>query len=128
MSVKASLAKSTMTSKEMTKMFLPIVLFSIILPLVDIVTDLRLIIQLYSGAYTCGDWEKYNVSYSEWEDCLDSDDMTNFCQQYPMPKVCVLESHSNFATMLFGKYTNIKYANRKCKIGYFLDIFQFLFN
>ena len=110
MSVQASLAKSTMTSKEMTKMFLPIVLFSIILPLVDIVTDLRLIIQLYSDAYTCisyGDWEKYNVSYSEWEDCIDSDDMTNFCQQYPMPKACVLESHSNFATMLFGEYKKI---------------------
>ena len=35
------------SSQTMLKTFLPIILFSIALPLIDIVTDLRLIIRLY---------------------------------------------------------------------------------
>ena len=54
MSVQAPQAQSTMNKKEMLKMFFPIVLISIILPLIDIVTDLRLIIQLYSSVIYIG--------------------------------------------------------------------------
>ena len=54
MSGQAPQAQSTVTTKEMLKMFFPIVLISLILPLIDIVTDLRLIIQLYSSViYKC---------------------------------------------------------------------------
>ena len=42
MSVQGLQAQSTMTTKEMLKSFSPIILFSIILPLIDIVTDLNL--------------------------------------------------------------------------------------
>ena len=129
MSVKASQAQSTMSIKEMTKMFLPIILFSIILPLIDIVTDLRLIIRLYSsrllscilsedliwnemdvidrrdvrvrGYYTYKDGNR-NVSFDEWLDCVRSDDFSDFCQQNPNP--CIWEKHINLATLLLGEY------------------------
>ena len=126
LSVQAPQAQSTMTTKEMLKMFFPIVFISIILPLIDIVTDLRLIIQLYSSVvYKCiprrdlGDLEKNNlpsqywyyyyedgkrnVSYSERNNCLDYDivDLSNFCQQYP--NSCIGEIHYKFATLLMGE-------------------------
>ena len=119
-----------MTTKEMAKMFLPIILFSIILPLIDIVTDLRLIIRLYSSRLlSCilsedliwnddvFDWrdggygrEKIayyedgnrNVSYGEVQDCVNSDDLSDFCQQNPNP--CIWEKHIKFATLLLGEY------------------------
>ena len=46
MSVQGHQTQSTMT-------FLPIILFSIVLPLIDIVTDLRIIILLFSGIHEC---------------------------------------------------------------------------
>ena len=126
MSVQAPQAQSTMTTKEMLKMFFPIVLFSIILPLIDIVTDLRLIIRLYSSViYNCIPrrdlilkednigivnklWSYYyedgkrNVSYIEWTNCTNSAaDLDNFCQQYP--NSCIEETHYKFATLLMGE-------------------------
>ena len=117
----------TMTTKEMSKSFLPIILFSIILPLIDIVTDLRLIIRLYSGVYSCIQYptdliwrykyeglKKYgiyyyedgsrNISYEEWRDCEKSDDLSNFCQQNPNP--CIREKHIKFATLLLGELSS----------------------
>ena len=120
MSVQASRAQSTMTTKEMIKMFLPIVFFSIVLPFIDIVTDLRLIVRLYSGVYRCIPFEdlgKFNISYSVWGQCRDSigtlntlysDNRTNYCTKNPMPKVCTVEEHNKFATILLGEYTNIQ--------------------
>ena len=45
--VQAPQSESILTTKAIIKMFGPIVLFSIFLPFVDILTDLRLIIRLY---------------------------------------------------------------------------------
>ena len=39
------------------KTFVPIILFSIVLPLVDIVTDLRLIIRLYTTSTSCDGYD-----------------------------------------------------------------------
>ena len=75
--------QTTMTTKEMSKSFLPIILFSIVLPLIDIVTDLRIIIRLYSGVVYCRKPEN-----NENEDDPDP--------------VCELETHTNFATLLLG--------------------------
>ena len=120
MSVQASQAQPsrTMTTKEMSKTFIPIILFSIILPLIDIVTDLRLIIRLYSGVYSCIQYptdliwrykykglKKYgiyyyedgsrNISYEEWDDCRQTDDdLSDFCQQNSNP--CIREKHIKF--------------------------------
>ena len=72
-SVQASQAKPpktmTMTTKEMSKTFLPIILFSIILPLIDIVTDLRLIIRLYSSSlYSCIPYSDLAWIYGEFDE------------------------------------------------------------
>ena len=106
MTVQAFQAQPKMTM-EMLKMFFPIVLFSIILPLIDIVTDLRLIIRLYSGIYGCRSYEdvKLNVSLIEWNDCRNSKDLSKFCQHNLMPKACIFETQYNYATLLFGECT-----------------------
>ena len=106
MSVRSPRVKFNMTSKEMLITFFPIILFSIVLPIIDIVTDIRLIIRLFSGFTSCiyqDDIEKLNVSPIEWEKCLFSDDLSTFCQLNP--NVCKLEKHNKFATLLLGEFT-----------------------
>ena len=108
MSVQGHQTQSTMTTKEMAKSFLPIILFSIILPLIDIVTDLRIIIRLYSGITGCISYEDYrrsNVSYYEWTSCRDTDDLSTFCQQDKNRHLCKLEEHPKFATLLLSEFT-----------------------
>ena len=83
------------------KIFLPIVLFSVILPFIDIVTDLRLIIRLYSGIQICIDnRDDINVSYDEWRNCTTSDDLSTYCQLHR--NICKFETQTIFATLLLG--------------------------
>ena len=96
-----------MNTKEMLKTFSPIILFSIVLPFIDIVTDLRLIIRLFSGVTGCislRDTLKLNLSSSEWSHCFHSDDLSTFCQQHP--NVCKFGKHNKFATLLLGEFTS----------------------
>ena len=105
MSVQGPQTQSTMNTKEMAKSFSPIILFSIVLPLIDIVTDLRMIIRLFSGISSCVSYEdigKLNISSSNVWDCQDADDLSTFCQLHP--NVCKLDKHPKFATMLLGKF------------------------
>ena len=156
MTVQGPKTQSKMTTADMSKTFVPIIIFSIVLPIIDIVTDLRIIIRLFSGIASCvpyDDIEKlnarvvnsnnyyfchgssvryvhpsskpncyfvhscrpgingerwchhqeviWNVSYSEWNDCRISDDLSTFCQQYP--NLCKSEKHTKFATLLLGE-------------------------
>ena len=94
--------QSTMTTKEMAKSFLPIILFSIILPLIDIGTDLRIIIRLYYGTLSC--IPEDDVSYDEWLNCRTTDDLSTFCQQDENRHLCKLEEHPKFATLLLGEF------------------------
>ena len=71
------------------KTFLPIILFSIVLPLIDIVTDLRLIIRL--STYK----DEYNVTWSERSKFNSSDDLSTYCHRHSIP-------NSIFATLLLG--------------------------
>ena len=108
MSVQGHQTKSTMTTKEMSKTFLPIILFSIVLPLIDIVTDLRIIIRLYFGISGCIPYEneeriRLNVSYDELISCETTGDLSTFCQQDENRRLCQIEDHSKFATLLLGK-------------------------
>ena len=108
MSVQGHQTHSTMTAKEMSKTFLPIILFSIVLPLIDIVTDLRIIIRLYSGITGCiphEDISRLNVDYYDWDSCRTTDDLSTFCQQDENRNVCTLEDHTKFATLLLGDFT-----------------------
>ena len=107
-------------TRTQSTMFLPIILFSIILPFIDIVTDLRLIIKLYSKVYNCigrNDKEKLNITSTMktkyirpvWNITSTSGDLLKYCQQYPMPDACtcILENDNNFATILLGECTNV---------------------
>ena len=106
MSVQGPQIQSIMTTKEMTKRFSHIILFSIILPLIDIITDLRMIIRLFSGINGCIYYDDdINVSVREWESCISSDDLSMFCLQYP--NVCRTEEHKKFAISLLGKYKKL---------------------
>ena len=65
---------------QFVKMTAPIFLFGVILPFVDMVTDLRMIIRLYQGVQGCGDY----------------------------PGDCSTEQHPIFASMLLGMYNVIE--------------------
>ena len=97
--------QTTMTTKEMSKSFLPIILFSIVLPLIDIVTDLRIIIRLFSGIPGC-----IYASYTSWDDwnwkCYHAEDLSTFCQQDENRHVCKVEKYTIFATLLLGEFTS----------------------
>ena len=98
MAVQGPQTQSTMTIKEMAKSFSPIILFSIILPLIDIYTDLRLIFILFSRSVPyCND--DISNSYSE---CSNAYYRELFCQN--QPNLCKIESHKKFATLLLSKY------------------------
>ena len=108
MIVQGHQTKSTMTKKDMSKSFLPIILFSIVLPFIDIGTDLRMIIRLYSGISGCIPYEyeeriRLNVSYDELISCETTGDLSTFCQQDENRRLCQIEDHSKFATLLLGK-------------------------
>ena len=83
------------------KTFLPIIMFNIVLPLIDIVTDLRLIIRLFSGFPICISYEDgIKVSESEWNNCNSTDDLSTYCHLHS--NVCKFETHTIFATLLLG--------------------------
>ena len=89
----------------MFKTFFPIILFSIVLPLIDIVTDLRMIIRLFSDIQTCIYYEDdKNVSAREWNTCTDSEDLSEFCLLYP--NLCKYEKHNNSAILLLGEFVS----------------------
>ena len=63
-----------LTTWELVKMTGPIMFFGILLPTVDNLTDLRMIIRLYTGIYSCNyvhpsDYY-YNVLNGTWEDVI----------------------------------------------------------
>ena len=89
----------------MSSAFLPIILFSIVLPLVDILTDLRLIVRLYSGHLYCIPCQ-WKWCYPELESCRKSEDLSTFCQQEENRNVCKLEELPKFATLLLGELTS----------------------
>ena len=107
MSVQGPHTQSTMTTKEMAKSFLPIILFSIVLPLIDIFTDLRMIMRLFSGIwqYCIDPYDDINVSIQDRNNCTSSEDLSIFCLQYP--NVCRTEKQNKFAILLLGKYKKV---------------------
>ena len=79
---------------QLVKMTGPIFLFGVILPFVDMITDLRMIIRLYVGVQGCSE----NASYY----CIRALDFEKYCQDNPGK--CSTEKHPIFASMLLGKY------------------------
>ena len=68
--------------KEVIKVkpILILLCFNIILPTVDIGTDLNLIYKLYSGTYSCTSSPKMRELYEHYEDCLSHDINPHSCQ------------------------------------------------
>ena len=91
---------SPLPKGQLVKMMAPIFLFGVILPFVDMVTDLRMIIRLYVGVPGCS----ANGFY--WL-CQESKDYEKYCQDNP--GACSTEQHPIFASMLFGNYNFMYY-------------------
>ena len=79
-------ASPPLTTWELVKMILPILGFGILLPTVDNLTDLRMIIRLYSGIYGCKyvrPWD-YVKTNGTWEDLFTcQQDPDTYCQENP---------------------------------------------
>ena len=86
---------------QFVKMTAPIFLFGVILPFVDMVTDLRMIIRLYVGVQGCS--ANQNAIYA----CrrVEPQDFEKFCEDYPGN--CSTEQHTIFASMLLGMYKTL---------------------
>ena len=77
----------SLTTVELVKMSLPIIFFSILLPFVDTITDLRMIFRLYRGIPGCqpyddmyyGDW--YLLQWQEEYTCREDPDI--YCETNP---------------------------------------------
>ena len=72
-----------LTTWELVKMTGPIILFGILLPTVDNLTDLRMIIRLYIGVPGCNNVKPYNVKEMNgtWEDVVTcQQDPDTYCQ------------------------------------------------
>ena len=74
----------TMTNGQLVKMAAPIILFSIILPTVDNVTDLRMIIRLYTGITGCA--STYELPWQERYTC--QEDPITYCKSNPNSTEC----------------------------------------
>ena len=64
---------------QKVKAIIPVMLFSIILPTVDVATDLNLIYKLYVGTYSCNSTSEM---WTEWEDyvkCLETRYSSDLC-------------------------------------------------
>ena len=77
-----------LTTWELVKMTGPIIFFGILLPTVDNLTDLRMIIKLYSGIPECKlVW--YDVTDGPWEDAYTcQQDPDTYCQENPGSSDC----------------------------------------
>ena len=78
---------------QLVKMIAPIFMFGVILPFVDMVTDLRMIIRLYAGLQGCS----VNANFT----CFESANSDIYCQENP--EECSTEQHPIFASILLGK-------------------------
>ena len=82
---------------QFVKMTAPVFIFGVILPIVDIFTDLRMIIRLYVGVPGCK-----HYSRPRHNPCLEAEDFNTYCQDNPGG--CSTEQHSIFASILLGKF------------------------
>ena len=85
---------------QLVKMTAPVFLFGVILPFVDMVTDLRMIIRLYVGVPAC-DFNNYYSNRTVYFACDSATDLEKYCQDNL--GACATEKHPIFASMLLGK-------------------------
>ena len=78
-------------TKTKLKMILPIVLLNIVLPTVDVFTDLLMTIKLFTGGYAC--------NYHDYYKCIDATDRDLYCSSNNNT-ACNLQTHPKFGTAL----------------------------
>ena len=89
---------------QLLRMTAPVFLFGVILPFVDMVTDLRMIIRLFVGVPIC-DSNNYYSNRTVYYACKREPDLEKYCQDNL--GACATEQHPIFASILLGKYTLI---------------------
>ena len=101
-------ASTPLTTLQLVRMTGPIILSGILLPIVDNLTDLRMIIRLYSGIPSCNyvhpsDYY-YNVLNGTWEDvitCQYQQDPDTFCQVYKESSHCVFFFGNGYPSAIY---------------------------
>ena len=96
---------------QFVKMTGPVFIFGVILPFVDMVTDLRMIIRLYGGVPGCAG--NYSLSFIY---CVQAEDFDTYCLNNPGR--CATEQHPIFASILLGK---LKMLFRKINENFIWD-------
>ena len=86
---------------QLVRMTGPVFMFGVILPFVDMVTDLRMIIRLYKGVPGCNANSTFHALFPDHL----SQNLEKYCQDNPGN--CSTEKHPIFASMLLGKYNLI---------------------
>ena len=92
--------KTSLPLSQFVKMTAPIFVFGVILPLVDTVTDLRMIIRLFGGVQACSTKGVANSYDADFRECLEAKNFTAYCQDNQGR--CETERHPIFASVLFG--------------------------
>ena len=69
-----------MTLLVKLKLIFPVLTFSIILPTVDVATDLNLIIKLYIGTFSCNSSPEMTSQYDDYVKCLEHSHSSELCQ------------------------------------------------
>ena len=83
------------TTKIKLKMILRIMLLNIVLPTVDVFTDLLMTIKLFTGGYDCSS----QGDYEDYDKCLNVTDHDLYCSSNNNP-ACYRETHPKFGTAL----------------------------
>ena len=104
---------------QFAKMTAPILGFGVIVPFVDIVTDLRMIIRLYAGVPRCSSGNETSLYDSI---CFKSEDIDTYCQENPGE--CSTERHPIFASTLLGKLNKKLFG----KIGEMVTLLLFQYH
>ena len=93
-------ATPPLTTWQMVKMLGPIILSEILLPILDNVTDLRMIIRLYWGIPGCKAHSSVLTQTAGYTECLR--DPATFCEDRKDDYYCERNKHPRFASMLLG--------------------------
>ena len=93
--LQVELEEAVTTTKIKLKMILRILLLNIVLPTVDVFTDLLMTIKLFTGGYDCSS----QGDYEDYDKCLNVTDRDLYCSSNNNP-ACHRETHPKFGAAL----------------------------
>ena len=89
-------------------------IFSIILPTLDILTDVNLVYKLYRGAHFCDRKQKFPNDDDDFFKCLD--DPVSYCSNGENEQFCGFSTHPTMATAMLTPFL----------LNYFVSFITFL--